>query len=197
MIHGLRLRKNCKTMSSKITVRYNFIGDKKGCTILHGIFQLSFSLSSECLHVSVWSIFSKQNCVACGSLLRIENYNFCSTVCDSYFFFNEISGMVRVTREQRDLDNLRRLPEKKGWRPRFFGFTISEVRVIPHYILRNTRDFIQSTLLISRNCFLFRSFLRKNVKIMLLVLQIWRLVATWFFIPGKLVNLALLLIPLL
>ena len=55
---------------------------------------------------------------------------------------------------------------------------------------------MQSTLLITGNYFFFRSFLRKNVKIMLLVLQIWRLVATWFFLPGKLVNLALLLILL-
>ena len=30
------------------------------------------------------------------------------------FFFNEISGIVRVTREQRDRENLGRLPEKKG-----------------------------------------------------------------------------------
>ena len=55
---------------------------------------------------------------------------------------------------------------------------------------------MQSTLLITGNCFFFRSFLRKNVKIMPLVLQIWRLVATWFFLPGKLVSLALLLILL-
>lgn len=55
---------------------------------------------------------------------------------------------------------------------------------------------MQSSLLITGNCFFFRSFLRKNVKIMLLVLQIWRLVATWFFLSGKLVNLALLLILL-
>lgn len=55
---------------------------------------------------------------------------------------------------------------------------------------------MQSTLLITGNCFFFRSFLRKNVKIMPLVLQIWRLVAPWFFLPGKLVNLSLLLILL-
>ena len=117
-------------MSSKIT--YNFIGDKQGCTIVHEIFNFRSVCQANVCTIQFDPYFQNKTASPVEVLFRIENHNFCSTnSLRLLFFFNEISGMARVTREERDTENRGRLLDKKGGPPRFFGFSISEVHVIP------------------------------------------------------------------
>ena len=85
-------------MSSKIT--YNFIGDKQGCTIVHEIFNFHSVCRANVCTIQFDPYF--QNKTASPVEVYLESKIIISallTICDSYFFFNEISGMERVTRE--------------------------------------------------------------------------------------------------